>query len=102
MAKVVIIHDDGRQELVREVTDGYCTGDILFADDYFAIKIWQRDDIAMRVKDIYGREATEEEIDAVITHGGKWWGLNDCTDGEWICIDEEIEAVLGNPEDDKK
>jgi len=102
MAKVVIIHDDGRQELVREVADGYWTGDILFRDDYFATKIWQRDDIAMRVKDIYGREATEEEIDAVITHGGKWWGLNDCTDGDWICIDEEIEAVLGNPEDDKK
>lgn len=96
MAKVVIIHDDGRQEFVRKVADEYWNGDILFRDDYFATKLWQRDDIAMRVKDIYGREATEEEIDMVITHGGKWRGLNDCTDGEWICIDEEIEAVLGN------
>lgn len=94
MAKVVIIHDDGNQEFVREVADDYWKGNILFRDDYFATKLWCRDDIAMRIKDMYSREATEEEIDEVINHGGKWWGLNDCEDGEWVCIDQEIEAVL--------
>jgi len=95
MAKVVIINDDGTQRLVREVADNYYTGDILFRDDYFATKLWCRDDIAMRIQDNYGREATEKEIDDVINHGGSWWGLNDCTDGEWDCIDWEIEEVLG-------
>ena len=98
MAKVVIIHDDGRQELVREVTDGYCTGDIFFADDYFAIKRWCRDDIAATIKDLYDREATEEEIDDVINAGEDWPVLNDCTDEEWWCINEIVKEVLKEPE----
>lgn len=94
MAVVMIIHDDGSQEFVREVEDNIWKGDILFRDDYFATKLWDRNDIAMRIEDNYSREATEEEIDAVINHGGKWHGLTDCEDGEWMCIDQEIEAVL--------
>ena len=100
MAKVVIIHDDGTQQLVREVKDDFYSGDILFRDDYFAMKIWCRDDIAMMIEENYGRKATDEEIDEVIYHGGKWCGLNDCNDGEWMCIDEEIEAVLGEPDEE--
>ena len=98
MAKVVIIHDDGKQELVRWVDDNYRKANILFRDDYFATKLWCTEDIETRMEDL-GYKVTPERVAAVVAHGGKWWYLKDCTDGEWDCIDEEIEAVCGEPDD---
>ena len=93
MAKVIYVDEHGNQTVIRE--GKIYASDILFRDDYFATKLWHRDDIAMRIEDIYNREATEEEITEVINAGGKWWGLNDCNDGEWDCIDDVITSTLG-------
>lgn len=98
MAKVVIIRDDGTQELVREVDNNFWEGNLLFRGDYFATKLWSEDDVAMRMEE-NGYKVTPERVAAVINHGGKWWGLNDCDDGDWICIDQEIELTLGEPDD---
>lgn len=97
MAKVVIIHDDNTQEFIREIPDNYYKTDILFRDDYFATKLWHPDDIAMRMEDL-GYTVTDERVCEVINHGGKWNYLNDCDDGEWMCIDEEIELTFGDPD----
>lgn len=97
MAKVVIIRDDGTQELVREVDNNFWKGDLLFRGDYFATKLWCEDDVACRMEE-NGYKVTPERVADVINHGGKWWGLNDCTDGEWMCIDQEIEYALGEPD----
>ena len=97
MAKIIYIDDNGNQEVLKE--GNIYKYDVFFRDDYFGMKLFGREDIAMRIEDNYDREATEDEIDEVIKHGGKWWGLNDCTDGEWNCIDDEIFAVLGKPEE---
>lgn len=97
MAKVVIIRDNGTQELVREVANDYYKGNILFRDDYFATKLWSREDIEDRMES-RGYTVTPERVDAVIKNGGKWWGLSDCNDGEWDCIDDEIYVTLGEPD----
>jgi len=98
MAKVIYIDDNGNSEILRD--GDISKWDVLFRDDYFATKLWTPNDIAMRIEDLYEREATDEEIADVITAGGGWWGLIDCTDGEWYCIDDVIVEVLGRPEED--
>lgn len=95
MAKVIIVYDNGKQELVREVPDGYWKGNILFRDDYFATKLWCSEDIKCRMEDL-GYKVTPERIDDIINYGGKWWGLNDCNDWEWDCIDDAIMGCLGD------
>lgn len=95
MAKVIYVDDNGNSKVLRE--GSIDEWDVLFRDDYFAMKLWCRDDVAMRIEEIYDREATDDEITEVINSGGKWWGLNDCDDGEWGCIDNEILNVLGKP-----
>ena len=97
MAKVIFVNDNGTEEILRE--GNINKYNILFRDDYFATKLWHRDDIAMRIEEMYFREATEDEIDKCINAGGKWWGLEDCSD-DWYCIDDVITCVLGIPSDD--
>ena len=95
MSKVIFVDDNGNQEVIRE--GDINKYDVLFRSDYFATKLWCREDIAVRIEDTYNSyKATDEEIDAVIKAGGNWWGLNDCNDGEWDCIDDVIYEVLGD------
>lgn len=96
MSKVIFVDDNGNQEVIRE--GNINKYDVLFRSDYFAAKLWSREDILLRIEDNYCfHKATDEEIDAIINAGGKWYGLNDCDDGEWNCIDDVIEEVLGDP-----
>ena len=97
MAKIVYIDNYGNFDVLKE--GNINKWDVLFRDDYFAMKLWGAEDIAMRIEEIYERRATDEEIADVINAGGKWWGLNDCTDGEWYCIDDVIFEVLGKPDE---
>lgn len=99
MAKVIYVDDNGNQEVLRE--GNIYKGDILFREDYFATKIWCADDIAMRIEEMYDRDATEEEIADVINTGGGWWGLTDCSD-DWYVIDCVITDILGKPDMERR
>ena len=47
MAKVIYVGDDGKQKVLR---DGNIEEwDVMFRPDYFATKLWQVDDIEMRM-----------------------------------------------------
>lgn len=97
MAQVVFIHDNGDMKVIREVPDTYWEGNILFRDDYFATKLWCAEDVEEEMKRL-GYRVTPERVAEVVTHGGKWNGLNDCYDFDWECIDAEIEDCLGAPD----
>lgn len=68
--------------------------DLLNRNDYFAVKLWMREDVREVFEDLNGFSPSEEEIDEVINHGGRWPYLTDCRDGEWDCIAEEVRAVF--------
>lgn len=95
MAKVIYVDNNGNEKVLRD--GNIWESDILFRDDYFAMKRWSREDIEGRMREL-GYKVTEERVDSVIESGGKWYGLNDCDDGEWNCIDVEIENALGEPD----
>ena len=94
MAKVIYIDDNGTQTVLREGNiEEY---DVMFRTDYFATKLWQVDDIEMRMMDT-GYTVTPERVKAVLDAGGKWWGLSDCSD-DWYAIDDVITFALGAPD----
>lgn len=92
MAKVIYVNDNGEEKVLRE--GNILEWEVMFKPDYFATKMWCGDDIAMRIEEMYGREATEKEVADVINAGGSWWGLEDCSN-DWYCIDDVIVGVLG-------
>ena len=92
MAKVIYVSDNGEEKVLRD--GDIREWEVLFRPDYFATKLWCGDDIAMRIEEMYGRNATEKEVADVINAGGKWWGLEDCSE-DWYCIDDMIIDVLG-------
>jgi hypothetical protein len=65
MAQVIIRRDDGSEEVVREVENDFFQGDLLFAGDYFARKLWTEEDIADTLEE-EGYEASDENIDIVL------------------------------------
>lgn len=94
MSKVIYVDDNGNQTVLR---DGDIREfDVLFRPDYFATKLWQVDDIEMRMMDT-GYTVTPERVKAVLDEGGKWWGLTDCSD-DWYVIDDVITIALGEPD----
>ena len=102
MSTVIFINDNGEEKVLREGNVNEL--DVLFRQDYFAMKLWGREDIKIRIEEVYNREATEEEIDEIIDNSSKWWRwdvLNEATDGEWDCIDDEIYSILGEPEEEE-
>lgn len=94
MAKVIYVGDDGKQEVLRE--GNIEKWDVMFRPDYFATKLWQVDDIEMRMMET-GYTVTPERVKAVLDEGGKWWGLTDCSD-DWYVIDDVITIALGEPD----
>ena len=95
MSKVIYVHDNGREEVLRE--GNINKFDVLFRSDYFAWKLWSREDIAAEISDL-GYEVTEEKIDEVINAGGKWNLLSDCTDDEWWSIEMFVRDVYEGKE----
>ena len=94
MAKVIYVDDDGNQKVLRE--GNIESWDVMLRTDYFATKLWQVDDIEMRMKET-GYTVTPERVKAVLDEGGKWWGLTDCSD-DWYVIDDVITSALGDPD----
>ena len=92
MAKVIFIDNEGKEKLLRKDA-GMTESDVLFRQDYFASKLWSRDDIEQRLKDL-GYDYSKDDVDDVIDSGGKWNGLAECTDSDWCCIDDEITCVM--------
>ena len=85
MAKLVLIKDDGSEVVIRKgLSDNTHPSDILFRDDYIAMKLWTEEDIRCMLHED-GFEGTQEEINEVL-----WTGyhnqLNDCTDTDWEII----------------
>lgn len=65
-----------------------CRLDLLNRDDYIAMKIWSRNDIASCLEE-KGYPVTEENIDRVID-SGELKGLDFCSDGDWEIIYQAI------------
>lgn len=97
MAKIIYEDNNGNQKILKE--GNYYEDDVLFREDYFAMKLWSREDIE-GVMEENGYTVTPERVDEVIENGGKWYGLNDCSDGEWDCIYWAIKEALGEPDKD--
>lgn len=91
MSKVIYVHDNGKEEVLRE--GNINKFDVLFRSDYFAWKLWSREDIEIEMEKI-GFVVTDEAVDVVINYGGNWHGLNDCWDVEWDLIDDVIREAM--------
>lgn len=99
MAKIIYVDDNGNQKVLKE--GNYYESDVLFREDYIAMKLWSSDDIKTVMRD-NGYSVTPERVDAVVNEGNKWNGLNDCDDSEWDYILQVIEWALGEPDIDKE
>lgn len=98
MARLILETQNGSRVIRRDLPENVSNQDILYADDYFARKLWNRDDIKDRLE-VLGYDSNEKFIDEVI-NSGKLKSLNDCTDSEWNCIDNAIEETISNMKDD--
>lgn len=98
MARLILETQNGSRVIRRNLPENVSNQDILYADDYFARKLWNRDDIKDRLE-VLGYDSNEKFIDEVI-NSGKLKSLNDCTDSEWNCIDNAIEETISNMKDD--
>ena len=98
MARLILETQNGSRIIRRDLPENVSNQDILYADDYFARKLWNRDDIKDRLE-VLGYDSNEKFIDEVI-NSGKLKSLNDCTDSEWNCIDNAIEETISNMKDD--
>lgn len=98
MARLILETQNGSRVIRRDLPENVSNQDILYADDYFARKLWNRDDIKDRLE-VLGYDSNEKFIDEVI-NSDKLKSLNDCTDSEWNCIDNAIEETISNMKDD--
>lgn len=98
MARLILETQNGSRVIRRDLPENVSNQDILYADDYFARKLWNRDDIKDRLE-VLGYDSNEKFIDEVI-NSGKLKSLNDCTNSEWNCIDNAIEETISNMKDD--
>lgn len=98
MARLILETQNGSRVIRRDLPENISNQDILYAGDYFARKLWNRDDIKDRLE-VLGYDSNEKFIDEVI-NSGKLKSLNDCTDSEWNCIDNAIEETISNMKDD--
>lgn len=79
MAKLIYERDDGTQIIVRE--GSFTQHSILFADDYFAKKLWSELDIREYLRQ-EGYVGSPEQVAAMI-NTGVFKSLNECTDQDW-------------------
>lgn len=99
MARLILENENGSRVIRRDLPENVLNSDILYAGDYFARKLWNREDIKDRLE-VRGYDSNEKFIDEVI-NSGKLKSLNDCTDSEWNCIDNAIEETISNMENDE-
>jgi len=96
VATLILRKADGTEIVVRDnLSDQIIPADILFRDDYFATKLWCRDDIASQMSEM-GIKPTTARINEVLNIGVLDC-LGECTDGDWENISCAINAAdIGN------
>lgn len=95
MAKLVIIHDNGKEEYLRIVPDTTSVWDIALRSEFIAMKLWNREDVKQVLRE-EGYDDTEENVNKVI-NSGYLNALNDCTDDDWEIIRQAIDWTLALP-----
>jgi hypothetical protein len=74
-AEVIIRRSNGKEEVVREVSDDFNVGNLLFADDYFARLLWNKADIGS-VLESYGYAGIKTNVEAVLDAISKNYGFS--------------------------
>lgn len=81
MAKLILKHDDGTEEVLR-----YNQPD----DGYFAMKLWCDEDILNMIEQ--NPDATDKTFDYI--DYGDLKGLDECSDGDWEIISYAIDEAI--------
>lgn len=81
MAKLVLIHDNGTQEVLRDEAPN---------DGYIAMKLWSMEDVQGVIDTI--EEANDDTINYIELADFKY--LEECDDAEWDVINYAVESAL--------
>lgn len=92
MAQLILKHDDGSEEIIRDNVNNYLNKtDIIITDETVAIKTWTRENIRQSLKS-EGYKGTDEQVDEIIQNGDLT-GLDEESDGEWQILHDAIYSL---------
>lgn len=91
MAKIVLVHDNGETEVLRNnVSDKIESYDVLLRGDYIAMKLWSVEDIESMLMD-YDDIDIHKIAEEIASTQENLKHLEDCTNEDWRRIEACIE-----------